>query len=1095
MLKFASLLALLVAAPAFGQAPPFIAFESGPVRPLALSPDGTTLYAVNTPDNTLEIFDVVPGGLAHRAAVAVGMEPVAVAVRATGEVWVVNHLSDSVSIVDPSGTPRVTRTLLVGDEPQDVVFAGPGGTRAFVTTARRGQNTATPDGDFDTEGIGRALVWVFDAANLGSALGGTPLAVLTLFGDKPRALAVSPDGNTVYAAIFRSGNQTTAINERLVCDTSGANVAAGVVQPPCTLAGQAVPGGLPPPHRNVAGATRPENGLILKFNRDGGTSDRWLDELGRDWSNMVRLSLPDLDVFALDAAATPPVAVDAFPHVGTVLFNMATNPVSGALYVANTDSQNHVRFEGPGVHAFGIKPPGEPLTVRGHLAESRITVIDGGSVLPRHLNKHLDYDAVPVPVGDKFRSLATPNGMAVSADGDTLYVAAFGSSAVGVFDTGELEADTFVPDVARLIQLSGGGVGGVALDGDRLYALTRFNNAVVTVDLTLGSVGAEIQSVALHNPEPASVVDGRPFLYDALLTSSNGEASCASCHIFGDLDDLGWDLGNPDDVVVANTNPFVVGVATPFHPMKGPMTTQSLRGLKEMGAQHWRGDRQGDAVTAFNAFNVAFPGLLGRDEGELSPAAMQLFTDFALQLTYPPNPVRQLDNALRADESAGRDRYLGTFTGAATSCVRCHALAPASGFFGGDGQSSFEGETQEFKIPHLRALYQKVGMFGIANLGTPIDGSFAHTGDQVRGFGVLHDGTIDTLFRFLNPVGFSLSAADRLNVQAFLMAFDSDLPPMVGQQITRTNSNGATVDPRISLMLAAAEAGYASKLLGAGARQCEVIAKGTVGGQARGWLYDIAIDRFRGDRASDPPLTDSALRALANTAGQPLTFTCAPYGSGTRMGIDRDLDTFLDRDELDAGSDPADPLSTPTTVTALVAAGKLLIKNVAPDNEARNKVVVLIKDAAVTAPAPDSPDDPRCGSEPTGTVKATLSLYSPTSGHQHATDLPCQNWTLLGSPSNPRGWKYRDSQLDDGTAKIVVWKTGRMLKATLSGAGIGALDYDLVAGTAEGDVAVRLDNGLTALCASCAPHAGRDGSDGRQFQGRDCPAPAACPAP
>ena len=36
--------------------------------------------------------------------------------------------------------------------------------------------------------------------------------------------------------------------------------------------------------------------------------------------------------------------------------------------------------------------------------------------------------------------------MAISGDGSTLYVAAFGSDAVAVYDTTELENDTFVPD-------------------------------------------------------------------------------------------------------------------------------------------------------------------------------------------------------------------------------------------------------------------------------------------------------------------------------------------------------------------------------------------------------------------------------------------------------------------------------------------------------------------------------------------------------------------------------------------------------------------------------------------------------------------------
>ena len=117
-------------------------FESDQVRPLALSSDGKRLYAVNTPDGVLEIFVITSGGLLLNAAsVPVGLEPVAVALRNDDEAWVVNHLSDSISVVDlKAAPPRVVRSLLVGDAPRDIVFAGPGGDRAFVTAAHRGQN-------------------------------------------------------------------------------------------------------------------------------------------------------------------------------------------------------------------------------------------------------------------------------------------------------------------------------------------------------------------------------------------------------------------------------------------------------------------------------------------------------------------------------------------------------------------------------------------------------------------------------------------------------------------------------------------------------------------------------------------------------------------------------------------------------------------------------------------------------------------------------------------------------------------------------------------------------------------------------------------
>src|SRR5262245_51450238 len=212
---------LLAALPAFAQ-PSFIEFESGPVRPVALSPDKTRLFVTNIHDNRLEVFNVGLGGVLSPAfSVPVGMEPVAVAARTNTEVWVVNHLSDSVSVVDLASTPpRVARTLLVGDEPRDIVFAGTGGNRAFITTAHRGQQrtdssisgvAGAGDPQLTTPSVDRADVWVFDATNLGTTFGGTPLRILTFFADTPRALAT--DGTTVFVAAFHSGNQTAPIPE------------------------------------------------------------------------------------------------------------------------------------------------------------------------------------------------------------------------------------------------------------------------------------------------------------------------------------------------------------------------------------------------------------------------------------------------------------------------------------------------------------------------------------------------------------------------------------------------------------------------------------------------------------------------------------------------------------------------------------------------------------------------------------------------------------------------------------------------------------------------------------------------------------------
>src|SRR5262249_50862442 len=192
-------------------------------------------------------------------------------------------------------------------------------------------------------------------------------------------------------------------------------------------------------------------------------------------------------------------------------------------------------------------------------------------------------------------SASMPLGMEVRQDGSTLYVAFFGTSEVGVYDARELENNTFTPNLTNRIAVSGGGPCGLALDErrDRLYVLTRFDNAISIIDTASKT---EVAHVAMYNPEPLSVANGRRFLYDASHTSSHGDTSCASCHIFGDFDGLAWDSGDPDKDEIVNTGAFTLppepfGVTRNFRPMKGPMTTQSLRGLANHGAMHWRGDR------------------------------------------------------------------------------------------------------------------------------------------------------------------------------------------------------------------------------------------------------------------------------------------------------------------------------------------------------------------------------------------------------------------------------------------------------------------------------------------------------------------------
>ncbi len=125
--------------------------------------------------------------------------------------------------------------------------------------------------------------------------------------DTPRALTVSKDGSTVYAAGFFTGNQTTVIPEGTVCDGGGS------AQPCLMFNGSVSPGGLPVPNADKDGVQQNEVGLIVKFNQSSG---KWEDELKRDWTNQVMFNLPDKDVFAIDANATPAIEQKFFSGVG-----------------------------------------------------------------------------------------------------------------------------------------------------------------------------------------------------------------------------------------------------------------------------------------------------------------------------------------------------------------------------------------------------------------------------------------------------------------------------------------------------------------------------------------------------------------------------------------------------------------------------------------------------------------------------------------------------------------------------------------------------------------------------------------------------------
>ena len=798
------------APPSSAQAPftGFRNFESPQVHPLAMTPDGTRLLAVNSPENRLSVFQLTGGTPTLTAEIPVGLEPVSVAARNDREAWVVNWLSDSVSVVDLA-TGNVTHTFDVGDEPTDVVFAGANNEKAFVCVS------------------GTMQVKVFDA----NAPAASAPRVVQVRGKQPRSLARDDAGARVFVSVFESGNQTAVVPEPAVTRN----------------------GGLPPPRPALAPGLppAPRTGLVVKWN-----GSDWVDERGdARWTGSIPFRLADVDVVVLDAAgATVSAEVRG---VGTQIGNAVYDPASSRLLVVNTDAQSLTRFE---------------PNLRGRFMKTRVSSVNpaGGAPTDFDLNPHINYDNPAGSDAERAQSLGLPSDIARASDG-TLYVAALGSGRVGVLDAaGTVQSRVGV----------GQGPTGLALDEarSRLYVLNRFEQTVSVVDT---AARGELTRVAVgFNPEPPEVREGRRFLYDT-SNSAHGDVSCASCHPGGHRDGLVWDLGDPQGRVDVINNPAGGGslfIPLPtvfnFHPMKGPMMTQSLRGILDSRLMHWRGDRNN-----LGEFNPAFTNLLGRPQ-LLTDEEMAAFQRFVRTLVYPPNPLQNLNGSLSTSLPGGggnAQRGFQLFNGSnlvlgVQGCGVCHELGV------GTNSSLIPANLlllpQGFKTPQLRGLYQKTGMEN-------------SPGEKITAFGFTHDGTFDNLVTFLrNPLFTFANDNDRRDVAAFLLSFNTGAAPILGAQVTvnAANKNSPEVLSRIQLL--------ASQVL---MNACDLVVRGIYKGEHRSFLYDKASNRFDTDRAGEPRVTRQELLDAVGAGGE-LTYTAVLPGRGRRLSIDSDGDGVLNGD-------------------------------------------------------------------------------------------------------------------------------------------------------------------------------------------------------
>jgi YVTN family beta-propeller protein len=742
-----------------GQSTPLANFEGAQTSPIRLSPDGTRLFAVNTSNGLLSVFDMtVPEAPTLIREIPVGLEPVSVNPRTNDEAWVVNQLSDSVSIVSVS-RGIVIATLQVPDEPMDVVFAGP--NQAYVSISRSN------------------AIAVFDADTR------APIDLIPLFGGNPRALAVSPDGRRVYVAFALGGNATTVIRRE-------------VAPPPSRPTNPNLPA--PPDVARIVSANDPT------------------------WSSIVTFRMPDHDVAAISATAQPRVA-RYYSGVGTINLGLAVSPTTGDIFVANTEARNLVQFE---------------PNLRGHWVDNRITRISRvtAQVTPFDLNPDIDYSILPNPAALS-TALAQPTAVVFDPAGEFMYVAAFGTDRVAQVDTsGDVIAfvDVGPPSAAGASAdpRNKRGPRGLALtsDGQTLYALNRISNSISVIDARARVVLREIPVGTDRTPSAVRV--GRGFLYDAKL-SGNGTGSCASCHVDADMDHLAWDLGDPGGEMTTVQQGFQT---FSFHPMKGPMTTQTLRGLAGMTPLHWRGEK-----ATFMDFNPAFDGLMGGSQ--IPSADMLAFAVFANTILFQPNPNQNLDRTLPTllqggNAVEGREVFLTVrATRPGTTCNACHRANPGAGT---NRRISHPFPVpQPLKIPHLRNVYQKM-MYN----------RFAR--NSVGGFGMDHEGHVSTMLDFLSGEVFTdYTLEQKRNLAAYMLSFDTGTAPAVGRTITIDANN---VDD------AAVQQEWSTLQEQARVENIELVVKGTLNDRVLALTYRPLLDDYSIDGVAAVPVTRAQLQSF-----------------------------------------------------------------------------------------------------------------------------------------------------------------------------------------------------------------------------------------
>lgn len=242
---------------------------------------GDRLYVVNTPADTLDIFDAQSLTIVDR--INVGIDPVGLALRPDGkEIWVSNHVSDSVSVVDIGRESATFHQVIATvqeidwetkstrfDEPVGIAFASH--KKAYVALSSENKIAVV---DVETRRVLRRL---------------------DIPSQDPRALVVR--GERLYVIPFESNNQT-----------------------------------------QISGGIGELDGKLKTFDaREHVLNNNNVLSIGAVVDIVKHPDIPDRDLYVFDTATDERLAT--VNSLGTLLYGLTVDS-RGTVYVAQTDARN-----------------------------------------------------------------------------------------------------------------------------------------------------------------------------------------------------------------------------------------------------------------------------------------------------------------------------------------------------------------------------------------------------------------------------------------------------------------------------------------------------------------------------------------------------------------------------------------------------------------------------------------------------------------------------------------------------------------------------------------------------------------------------------